>query len=462
MAFHLNVFTGQFDEVGGGGGGSPGGSTTQIQFNSAGSFGGVTGATTDGTNITLGKLIVTQPVSTSGNPNIGVITGGAHTTLAASTEAIDVNFNLARTVQFSTGAITTQRAVVIQAPTYGFVGASTITTASTFTITGAPITGTNATITNPYAFVIASGNMKIGDQTAGTPLAAIGQNGIEMVFSNNTSGGVGLESANTNAGTSAYVGTSLNNDLANGSTYTHFAGIYLQSSGYNDASFGTILNVPSAYQIYGTDGPTIIGTSNAASYINFFVGGGTTPALANEVGRWTTAGLTVGLSGTLSGLIKLPGSTSGTVSLSVAAAAGTWTMKLPITAGVAGQFMQTDGSGNTTWAQGGVTTWNDQTGASVTMAVNNGYIADRGSLVTLTLPTTAALGSVFAIAGYGAGGWKLAQAASQTIHFGNLDTTTGTGGSLASTNRYDSIEIVCVVANTDFTVRSSVGSHTIV
>ena len=41
MAYKYNPFTGTLDEVGaGGGGGTPGGSTTQVQFNDAGAFGG--------------------------------------------------------------------------------------------------------------------------------------------------------------------------------------------------------------------------------------------------------------------------------------------------------------------------------------------------------------------------------------------------------------------------------------
>jgi hypothetical protein len=36
----------------GGGGGTPGGSTTQVQYNNAGAFGGISGVTTDGTRIT--------------------------------------------------------------------------------------------------------------------------------------------------------------------------------------------------------------------------------------------------------------------------------------------------------------------------------------------------------------------------------------------------------------------------
>ena len=95
-----------------------------------------------------GNYSLTQAVATSGSPAGLTFTGGAHTTLAASTEAIDVNFNLARTVQFATGALTTQRAFVIQAPTYGFVGASDLDFAITLAITGAPQQGTNATITS--------------------------------------------------------------------------------------------------------------------------------------------------------------------------------------------------------------------------------------------------------------------------------------------------------------------------
>lgn len=105
--------------------------------------------------------------------------------------------------------------------------------------------------------------------------------------------------------------------------------------------------------------------------------------------------------------------------------------------------------------------WVNQT-TSTTMAVNTSYIANSGSLVTLTLPTTCAQGTEFAVAGLGAGGWKIAQAASQLINFGNVVTTTGTGGSLASSNQYDVVYLVCTVANTQFSVIGSVGNLTYV
>lgn len=97
------------------------------------------------------NIVVTQGNASSGAAQMALFTAGAHTNQTASTEVTDVNFNLARTVQHATGALTTQRAMVVQAPTYSFVGASTITTADTFAISGAPVAGTNATITSANA-----------------------------------------------------------------------------------------------------------------------------------------------------------------------------------------------------------------------------------------------------------------------------------------------------------------------
>jgi hypothetical protein len=96
------------------------------------------------------------------------------------------------------------------------------------------------------------------------------------------------------------------------------------------------------------------------------------------------------------------------------------------------------------------------------MAVNNGYTANNAGLVTLTLPVTAAYGTVMAVVGKGAGGWKVAQNSGQSIHFGISSTTSGVGGSLASTAQYDCIFILCTVANTDFTIYDCVGNLTVV
>jgi hypothetical protein len=107
-------------------------------------------------------------------------------------------------------------------------------------------------------------------------------------------------------------------------------------------------------------------------------------------------------------------------------------------------------------------TWSEVTGTSQSASVDNGYITNNAGLVTVTIPTTAPVGSVVRVAGKGAGGWKVAQNASEIIHFGNINTTTGTGGSLASVNRYDAVELVCIVADTEWAVISSQGNITVV
>lgn len=59
--------------TGGGGGGTPGGGNTQLQFNNAGAFGGISGATSNGTSVTFGSanLIATFPIIGTGifDPN---------------------------------------------------------------------------------------------------------------------------------------------------------------------------------------------------------------------------------------------------------------------------------------------------------------------------------------------------------------------------------------------------------
>jgi len=105
--------------------------------------------------------------------------------------------------------------------------------------------------------------------------------------------------------------------------------------------------------------------------------------------------------------------------------------------------------------------WNDVTGTSQTMSVNNGYLADNAALVTLTLPSTAAQFSTVEVCGNGAGGWKIAQNSGQIIKFGSQSSTSGTGGFIASTNQYDVVKLMCVVANTTWVVLSSIGNITI-
>lgn len=91
--------------------------------------------------------------------------------------------------------------------------------------------------------------------------------------------------------------------------------------------------------------------------------------------------------------------------------------------------------------------WNSVS-TSGAMIADNGYLTTGGSLVTLTLPSTAAFGTGLAVIGSGAGGWQIATGAGQTVQVGSATAST----SVSSTNRYDSIYLICTTANTVWSV----------
>lgn len=72
-----------------------------------------------------------------------------------------IALNVQQSATFNTGAITTQRTTVFSSPTLAFAGASLVTNAATVAIAGAPVAGTNATITNAYSLWIQGGRARL-------------------------------------------------------------------------------------------------------------------------------------------------------------------------------------------------------------------------------------------------------------------------------------------------------------
>jgi hypothetical protein len=136
-------------------------------------------------------VAINQSVGTVSTQRALTVTAAAHTAMAASTENSDIYLNLARNVTWATGALATQRAIRIDAPTYAFAGASTITDAVTMNISGPPIRGTNATVTNSYGLRIQGGSSGTATNTYGLSVAAPsnGANAYSAVF---TGGNVGI------------------------------------------------------------------------------------------------------------------------------------------------------------------------------------------------------------------------------------------------------------------------------
>lgn len=96
--------------------------------------------------------------------------------------------------------------------------------------------------------------------------------------------------------------------------------------------------------------------------------------------------------------------------------------------------------------------WFTVTAVSQNMSVNSGYIANNAGVVSLLLPSTSNVGDEINVSGLGAGGWSITQNAGQNIQIGSVSSTVGAGGSVSSTNRYDSLHIVCLLANTTWSV----------
>lgn len=111
----------------------------------------------------------------------------------------------------------------------------------------------------------------------------------------------------------------------------------------------------------------------------------------------------------------------------------------------------TNAPGNITInSTGGGLTWSEVTGTSQAMAVNNGYIANNAALVTLTLPATAAIGEKVIVQGKGLGLFRIAQNSGQIIHFNSLTSTLGVTGYAEATQRYNTVELICITANNEW------------
>jgi len=137
--------------------------------------------------------------------------------------------------------------------------------------------------------------------------------------------------------------------------------------------------------------------------------------------------------------------------------------------GTSGQILTSNGAGALPTFQaagggGGGLTWAVTT-VNATLVVANGYIANKAGLLTMTLPSTAAIGDIIELTNINtAVGWRIAQNALQAIRFGSSLTTIGVGGYLEATALGDSVRMVCTVSGTStrWLILSSLGNITIV
>lgn len=106
--------------------------------------------------------------------------------------------------------------------------------------------------------------------------------------------------------------------------------------------------------------------------------------------------------------------------------------------------------------------WTDVTGATQTLAINNGYITDHSTTVVYTLPSTASIGDTIKIVGK-LGLATITPNANQQILIGSASGTVGATGTAVSNNVGDCIELICITAgaSTVWRAATTIGTWTL-
>lgn len=113
-----------------------------------------------------------------------------------------------------------------------------------------------------------------------------------------------------------------------------------------------------------------------------------------------------------------------------------------------------------TWFEllrGYVLGFSNEPDADIQAQMNIAYIANGVGLVTLTLPERLKVNDYIQVMGKGAGGWRIQLNSGQIIR-GTSSTTSG--GTLSSNNRYDSVTLKVMTTDAELSVVSQVGTLT--
>jgi len=229
--------------------------------------------------------------------------------------------------------------------------------------------GTGATNTNPNQFLVAPAYTRFSMRgldyimpsafgSAGTALVDIGGNGTLQWTTPNTLLDKILAAGATNSiDNGAFAQTWQWNSLA-GQTAMTLSSNSTAAASSTQKLLGLSLSGTNATSNQTTTvasfSNTHIGTGSTNIGATFVASGGSVNIAATFVGNVGIGRLSapemlsIGQSG-LGAQIGLYGNTSGVVTLKPAAAAGTWTLTVPTTAGNSGEVLTTDGSGVTSW-----------------------------------------------------------------------------------------------------------------
>lgn len=186
--------------------------TTRLTISGLGAVTHTAGPTTGGTWHTY-----TQIVNTSGNPQFMLFTGAAHTTMTAGASLNEFQYNLARSIQWSSNTtVANYRGVYLQAPTgLAFASATgTVTKAATLAISGPPVAGTNGVITGAWSLDVESGNTRFGGEIFLLSGAVANDDALTRVLVYDTGTGQVKYRTSASLGGGGFTNTAANTELA--------------------------------------------------------------------------------------------------------------------------------------------------------------------------------------------------------------------------------------------------------
>jgi hypothetical protein len=296
------------------------------------------------------------------------------------------------------------------------------------TIDGADVTGAALTKTDDTNVTMTLGGAPATSllRAASMTLGWTGQLGV-------TRGGTGASAVGANGTLAQSNGAIYTFTTATYPSVATAAGTMLRADGTNwlasTSTFADTYAASSLLYSNGANAVTGLATANSATLVTSSTG---VPAF--------TGSMTNGQ--------VLIGSTGATPVLSTLTAAGGITI--------------TNAAGSITISgAGGGFSWTEVTALAQTMVANNGYVASNAGQVVLTLPASSVIGDTVKVQGKGAGGWKVAQNAGQTIYFNSSTTIAGVTGYIESTQRYNSVELVCITNTSEWAVNSASGNLTV-